>query len=199
MQNRAGHTKIGQLTKITAVVGVLVGGLAIIGCEKKENPQPAEVVVGPAIVSEGEVYEVRGEVVAMPDEKGRMKLHHEAIPSFKNKRGEEVGMMSMTMPFPVQEDVELGEIKEGDKVKATFVVTWGETPYYISKIEQLPETTELNYSSKSKESGEHNEHAEHQMGEHVGEHTEKSDSDESHTNDNDAGHEHESDSDENHR
>ena len=126
----------------------LVAVLVVSGCgrgEPEQQPQEIDVLMGNV---EPSLYKVRGEVIDMPDEQGRVKLRHEEIPGFKNRRGEVVGMKSMVMPFPLDEGVEMGEIKKGDKVVVDFMVTWGEgQPYYITKIEKLPVNTELDYSN----------------------------------------------------
>ena len=135
------------------VVCLMAGlGVGMVGCGEKEGAGEKDEVV----VVEGmtpEVYQVRGVVRGLPrgDEgDGKMQLMHEAIPGFKNKRGEVVGMQSMTMGFPMGEGVEVGDLKEGDKVNVEFVVTWGEKPYYITKVEKLPDDTELEFRGTKK-------------------------------------------------
>ncbi|QDU34413.1 Copper binding periplasmic protein CusF [Poriferisphaera corsica] len=146
-----------QVLGLLAVGACIVVGLNLTGCDKQEQSKTPEVVMSD--VKPAASYEVRGIVKSMPAEGGKMLLQHEAIPSFKNKKGRVVGMNSMTMPFPVGEGVEMSGLKEEDKVEVTFVVTWGEKPYYITEIEKLPAETELNFGEMSMdmhgESGEH--------------------------------------------
>jgi hypothetical protein len=95
---------------------------------------------GPADAS----YTTRGRVIALPGPiraKQFLKVHHELIPEFKNRRGEVVGMKEMIMDFP---DVAAGDvvkgIRVGQDVRITFEVRWNTSPRtLITMIEPLPE------------------------------------------------------------
>lgn len=107
----------------------------------------------------GEVarYESRGVVVAVPDpgdELTNLRIRHEAIDDFRSIDGEVVGMDSMTMPFPLAEGVTLAGIEVGDPVAFTLEVEWdGDLPYRISRIEELPAGTELEWRDASPPGG----------------------------------------------
>lgn len=104
-------------------------------------------------------YTVRGEVTMLPvegDKRTEFKVHHEAIPTFKNKDGvihkdkdgKEVGMMAMTMEFPPAKGVDLSKLKKGDKVSVTFSVWWGNSPSWLAvKVEKLPDDTKLDFGA----------------------------------------------------
>jgi hypothetical protein len=101
--------------------------------------------------SDVHVYEVRGQVTAVPDPAdplSNLRVRHEAIPHFVSIDGEVVGMDSMNMPFPVAEGLDLSGIAVGDKVHMTFEVEWeGDVPYQATQLEKLPEDAELDFGS----------------------------------------------------
>ncbi len=115
--------------------------LALAACA----PQRA----APSAGGDARIYEVRGEVVRLPDPAEPMSdlaLRHEAIDRFVGMDGEVVGMDSMTMPFPVAPDVPLAGIAVGDKVRFTLRVDWDEEPFYqITRLEKLPAETQLHF------------------------------------------------------
>lgn len=106
-------------------------------------------------------YTVRGIVDSMPNAGGSMYtggsmyIRHEAIPDYRRKGGR--GMEPMTMPFPLGDGVSLDGIEEGDKVRVTFRVIYGEgyspREYYVTEIETLPGDTQLDFSSLEEENG----------------------------------------------
>lgn len=55
---------------------------------------------------------VRGEIVKLDFEKGRVTLKHGPITS--------IGMEAMVMPFPVTDKAVLAKFKQGDKVRFTI-------------------------------------------------------------------------------
>lgn len=91
-------------------------------------------------------YTVRGQVVRLPQETGdtAMYIRHAEIPDYKNEDGEVVGMMAMTMPFPVGEGVSIEGLAPGDPVEFTFTVRYKPTGRYeIVAIEELPAGTDV--------------------------------------------------------
>jgi hypothetical protein len=94
-------------------------------------------------------YEVRGQVSSVPDPGdplSNLVIRHEAIDGFVGMDGEVVGMDSMSMPFPVAEDLDLAGLEAGDKVSFTFEVDWdGDPAYQVTRIEELPAETEIEY------------------------------------------------------
>jgi Cu/Ag efflux protein CusF len=128
----------GRLTSVTGL-GVLALGLAAAlgGCRGKA-PAPS-----------ADVYTVRGVVEKLPQADGpdkNMYIHHQPIPSFRDEHGKVVGMMSMTMPFPVAAGVSLAGIAPGDPVEFTFTMSWGQpSGYQITRIQKLPPGTVINF------------------------------------------------------
>lgn len=122
----------------------LLAALAAAGCSPaSEEAEPEN--------EPDQVYTVRAEVVGLPQgtgDAGQVRVRHEAIPDFTDAQGEVVGMASMTMPFPVAEDVDLDEIEVGDKVEMTFEVRWdGGGPLRVVELEKLPDDTALDFES----------------------------------------------------
>lgn len=97
-------------------------------------------------------YTVRGEIKSLPQPGGDpvLYVHHEAIPTFVTREGQQRGMMSMTMPFAVADGVSgvnLGDLAPGDKVEITFAVHWDQNPATrITAIRELPADTQLTLS-----------------------------------------------------
>lgn len=58
-------------------------------------------------------YTVKGEVVAVDKDAGKVKLKHEAVP--------ELDWPAMTMFFPVADKAQLDTLKAGDQVNFEFV------------------------------------------------------------------------------
>jgi Cu/Ag efflux protein CusF len=123
---------------------VAVAGMAAVvlslgsgGCRAKAPARPPDV------------YTVHGVVEKLPQADGPDKdlyIHHVPIPTFRDEHGKVVGMMSMTMPFPVAPGVSLAGISPGDPVEFTFTVAWkGHAGYQITKIDKLPPGTVVNF------------------------------------------------------
>ncbi len=120
------------------------------GKDKPADPQPAPGHTPPARTPD-QTYTVRGEITMLPvagDKRTELKVRHEAIPTFKNKDGKEVGMSAMTMEFPPAKGVDLSKLKKGDKVSLVFSVWWGNSPAWLAvKIEKLPDETKLDFGA----------------------------------------------------
>lgn len=58
-------------------------------------------------------YAVKGEVLAVDQAAGKVKLKHQAVP--------ELGWPGMTMFFPVADKAQLDRLKVGDRVEFRFV------------------------------------------------------------------------------
>lgn len=126
-----------QGTLSRALPAVILALLAAGACGRKEP-----VALGPPDA----VYEVRGVIVALPQQtrSGEMRVHHEAIPNFKDREGKTIGMQSMTMPFPLAPGVSTDSLQLGDKIQFRLEVRWNEGPTIrIAKIELLPGSTPL--------------------------------------------------------
>jgi Cu/Ag efflux protein CusF len=106
---------------------------------------------GKAPVPAGDTYTVRGVVERLPRADGPDRdiyIHHAPIPGFRDERGRVVGMMSMTMPFPVASGVSLAGIRPGDPVEFTFTVSWKRpVGYQLTRIEKLPAGTVVDFDS----------------------------------------------------
>jgi Cu/Ag efflux protein CusF len=95
-----------------------------------------------------DLYDVRGEIVGVKNVEGedpKLRIWHERIEQFKTISGNIEPMDAMVMDFPVSEDVEVGSLSEGDKVRFRFEVRW-EGPqrgYRVTSIEPLPDDTEF--------------------------------------------------------
>ncbi len=114
---------------------------AVVGsCGREAPPPPADV------------YTVRGVVERLPQVGGPdsgLYIHHAAIPSFRDEHGKVVGMMSMTMPFPVAAGVSLAGIAPGDAVQFTFAVEWKQPAgYQLTRIEKLPPGTVVDFNPR---------------------------------------------------
>lgn len=97
--------------------------------------------------SAARVYTVRGEVRQLPDPAqpgSGLYILHEAIPDFTNREGQVVGMESMTMPFPVAEEVSLEGLQRGDPVELELRVHWEASPeVQVTELRELPAGTRL--------------------------------------------------------
>ena len=71
------------------------------------------VLAGCAGVSDGKLFPIRGEVVAIGATRNEVTLKHEAVAGF---------MQAMTMPFPVAKRELLDGIAPGDRVEGVLVV-----------------------------------------------------------------------------
>ncbi|HEX6200701.1 MAG TPA: copper-binding protein [Thermoanaerobaculia bacterium] len=128
---------------------------ALLGCGGGERVPAEDAVTDPP----DQTYSVRGEVVALPDERRpddrQLRVRHESIPDFVGFEGEVVGMASMSMPFPLATAVDLEGVEPGDPVEMTFEVRWeGTPPIRIVELEELPPGTELDFESEEPMPGE---------------------------------------------
>jgi Cu/Ag efflux protein CusF len=123
-----------------AVLAALVVSALALGACKQEPDAPAAQ------------YTVRGEIKSLPQPGGDaiVYVHHEAIPTFVTREGQQRGMPSMSMPFGVPagvSGVNLEGLAPGDKVEMTFAVHWDQNPAtQITAIRELPADTQLTLS-----------------------------------------------------
>lgn len=78
--------------------------LVTVGCSRKEEGKQTELVT----------FKLRGEVVGLSPEKGRMMIAHEEIPDY---------MQAMTMPFKIKDSTLFTGIEVGDTVEGTLAVS----------------------------------------------------------------------------
>lgn len=121
------------------LVGVIAAVLALFAMRHLTKPSETPP---------DSVYTLRGIIDTLPQIQGPdkyIKIHHEALPSFKNKKGEVVGMPEMIMDFEqIAPGVSMGDLKAGDPIEFTFEVRWEpRTVTRIVKIVQLPKNVEL--------------------------------------------------------
>lgn len=103
---------------------------------------------------------VLGEIVVLPianDPSSSLQIRHMQIPNFKTKDGtvhvnaEGIsGMRSMTMPFPIEEGVDITGLAVGDKIMFTFMVDWSGNSgnaWAVTKIEKMPADTVIDFSN----------------------------------------------------
>jgi len=155
------------MLKQSCVALGLFSALAL-GCKKEAPPAPpapAPVAAAPAPVPAEPVvadagaaaapaakanrYTVQGIVRSAPSANAAGKtitILHQAIPTFKNRDGEETGMMAMAMPFQMAPEVGEMALAVGDKIEFTFDVDFdAQNPTTIVKITKLPADTEIRF------------------------------------------------------
>jgi Cu/Ag efflux protein CusF len=124
---------------------VLSTVLTLASCTRSTNKN-ASMVDDDLVVH---AYVSVGEIVTLPEAptKGSaeeaksarfMKIRHEPIPDFKNRKGKVVGMGAMAMSFEIPEGVSVAEFSVGDKVDFAFESVWRATPKHrLTKIEKF--------------------------------------------------------------
>ena len=136
---------------MTTRIGARHGGaalaaaaLALAACRGVPPPAAAPA---PTADAPGDRYVVRGQIsrLAPPEAGPGLSIRHEEIPSFKDKEGAVVGMMPMTMFFPVAKEVPLAGLFPGDKIRFRFVMDWQAARFEIEWIEKLPPETVLDF------------------------------------------------------
>ncbi len=148
-----------RLLATLALASLLLLPLAACGGDGAETaaPEGTETAGETPAAYDVQTYEVRGQITGLPDDadpQANLTIRHEAIDDFVSMNGEVVGMSSMSMPFPVADDVDLAEREVGDKVRFTLSVDWdGDPAYQVTSMEALPEDTELEYR-KARPGGE---------------------------------------------
>ena len=129
---------IQRLASVASAGVVAVAISAMLGSCGGNAPAPA-----------ADVYTVRGVVARLPQTNGPdrdLYIHHAPIPGFRDEHGKVVGMMSMTMPFPVAAGASLAGIAPGEPVEFTFTVAWKQPAgYQIIRIRKLPAGTVVDF------------------------------------------------------
>ncbi|RLB51875.1 MAG: hypothetical protein DRJ42_16065 [Deltaproteobacteria bacterium] len=112
---------------------------ALSGCEETSRAgSTPTAVTAPADAT----YTVRGRIADVIGDD--VSIQHEEIADFKNRDGETVGMMTMTMAFHRPEGVSMDGISVGDAVEFTFEMRWeGDHRLTVASLSKLPEGTEL--------------------------------------------------------
>jgi len=129
-----------KATRLVPGALVAVAALALAaGCARQAAPPSGASAADAA-------YTVRAEIVRLPAAPGgELYLRHEAIPDFRDSKGEAVGMGSMTMPFGAPAELDLAGFAAGDRVEATFEVRWkaDRMPLRVTRLAKLPAGTAL--------------------------------------------------------
>lgn len=130
------RSRIQTLPRLAVLIALAALVLASSACKQEPEAPAAQ-------------YTVRGEIKTLPEPGGSpvLYVHHEAIPTFVTREGQQRGMMSMTMPFAVADGVSLADLAPGDKVEMTFAVHWDQNPpTRVTAIRELPADTQLTLS-----------------------------------------------------
>ncbi|MEM6459154.1 MAG: copper-binding protein [Planctomycetota bacterium] len=148
-----------RLPRPTHAVALLGVALTLAACGETETQAPG---VEPIV----NTYVTRGVVAQLPDAADAttaLMIRHEAIPEFVGRSGEVEPMDTMTMQFPPADGLDLTGLSVGDKVAATFVVTWGgpDQGFETTEIETLPDDTELDFTSLKNHDHDHADHDHH--------------------------------------
>ena len=119
-------------------VVVFCGWLAGCSGEDGASAPAAEIV---------HTYTVRGRIVSLPsadEPASELRIHHEAIDTFKSATGEATPMKVMTMTFPPAEGVSLDGLAVGDAVEFVFRMQWEPSvAMSTTSITKLPADTVL--------------------------------------------------------
>lgn len=135
-----------------ALIAVVIVGAP--GCERREADPPANAKADSV---QKHVYTVRGVVAQVPDPtdpRTEFKVRHEAIPHFLGQGGE-LGMDTMTMPFPLATGLSLAGLAAGDTIELTFEVDYDSSAqklidYRATAFKALPPGTALDFSALRK-------------------------------------------------
>lgn len=137
---RVADAEYHQMIKILLLVGVVVSCACLPGCSREDGgaAAAAEVV---------HTYTVRGRIVSLPsaqDPASELRIHHEAIDTFKSASGEAAPMKAMTMSFPPAKGVSLDGLAVGDAVEFVFRMQWEPSASMgVTAIKKLPPETGL--------------------------------------------------------
>ncbi len=102
--------------------------LAVLAACKKDAPA----------AEKHDRYTVKGTVKSVTAAANRVVIAHEEIPSFKDREGQAVGMMAMSMPFAVEKSVDLSNLAPGTRVEFTFETRWKDAnPVHIVELKPL--------------------------------------------------------------
>jgi protein SCO1 len=93
------RARCGPVRGATILAALLAGSVWFAGCGPKENVRN---------------YPLRGEVVSVDKDHGRIFIKHEAIPGY---------MGAMTMPFHPEDPTVLDRARPGEHIEATLRVT----------------------------------------------------------------------------
>lgn len=124
--------------------------LPLVGCKKQSTAQEQSTI-------HKDHYEVRGIVVQLPSAESPLaefQVRHEAMPNFRGENNE-IGMDTMTMPFPLAGGLTLEGLAVGDKINLAFEVDFDTATgklkaYRATGFTKLPPETELDFSPLAK-------------------------------------------------
>lgn len=134
-----------RVMSILCVAGVAASPLMLAGCKRAPEAEANKI--------KQDRYTVRGEIMQMPSAQSPLtefSVRHEAMPHFRGQGGE-MGMDTMTMPFPLKEGVSLDGFAVGDKVELAFEVDFDAATdallgYRATGLTKLPADTVLDFT-----------------------------------------------------
>ena len=159
-----------MLKSRTIVLAAALGVISVVSlsaCSEKAETTSAEGAFS-AVKSPTEVYTVHGVITALPigeDPRASLRIHHEHIPTFKDKTGEVFmnddgvpGMKAMEMPFPtLGPNVMLDDFAVGDKIEFDLsIAREPRTSFAITRIKKLPPDTAISFDNKTPPDTPHN-------------------------------------------
>jgi hypothetical protein len=146
MRARVGRSAATGAGAASAAAAVFLISLA--GCGDGNAPTAPGAPGAIAVQAAGDAtYTTRGRIEKLPESAGAtMRIQHEAIPGFRNKAGEIVGMDSMTMSFMPAAELDLSGVAAGDPVEFTWEMRWNTRPNTrVTRMTKLGAGAELNF------------------------------------------------------
>lgn len=141
------HTvDVAVLRPHAAFAAMVLSGLmfSAAGCDSCAGKSKTDLAELPPAAA---TYTSRGKAVHVPSGTRpgeKIVIHHEAIPHFKDRKDDVVGMESMQMSFELGEAKLVEGVQPGQPIRFTFEVRWeGDVPLRVIAMEALPDNTEL--------------------------------------------------------
>lgn len=123
---------------------LLLAALLAQGCQKSNPSDSSRAEQAVPLAPPDQTYVVRGIVKRVDRSRQEIVIQHEAIPTFVNASGKQVGMAAMAMPFALGPNAAAATIAEGDEVEFTFEVRWQSEPMsLVTQLTKLPPDTQL--------------------------------------------------------
>jgi Cu/Ag efflux protein CusF len=134
---------------MTRSLAAAVAALTVLGLTL--TPACERSATKPAAAAPVETYTTRGRVEGVSNRPGAetlLQIHHEEIPTFKNREGRVIGMKEMVMDFPIAKGVSVEGLSVGTLVEVEFAVDWSKVPYHVAtRLTRLPADTPMRLGS----------------------------------------------------
>lgn len=138
-----------RTARTSVVTGLVAAIVALSSCAKQPESDESEAANAVETVS----YTVRGIIAQMPDPQNPASMftvRHESMPHYRRQNGE-LGMSSMTMPFPPAEGLSLDGWAAGDHVELSFEVDYDAQggsilAFRATALVALPDGVQLDFS-----------------------------------------------------